>query len=106
MSFLAKPVNELVGVNPNAGQTDPPPRPGTGIPVIAMPPGTTHFPLHMKNRTVVTNLQTDCERSARKLLTSDIRTACFTLFKQVWNNMLKSCDTINETESLHTIQKH
>ena len=38
-SFLAKPVNELVGVNPNAGQTDPPPRPGTGIPVLAMPQG-------------------------------------------------------------------
>lgn len=37
--FKAKPVSELVGVNPNAGQTDPPPKPGTGVPVLAMPQG-------------------------------------------------------------------
>lgn len=42
--ILAKPVNELVGVNPNAAQTDPPPRPGTGrIPIAAMPPGQLCF---------------------------------------------------------------
>ena len=36
---LASPVSDIVGANPNAGQTDPPPPPGQLAPTVSMPQG-------------------------------------------------------------------
>ena len=49
-----------------------------------------------KNAQVVIGLQTSCYKSAHKLSTSSVRTACSQLLQQVWNKLLTSLMTLSD----------
>ena len=55
-----------------------------------------------KNTKVVTNMQTDCNKSIPKLLTSCVRTVCCKLLEQVWNKLLTTRNKLDGTIRLVT----
>ena len=52
---------------------------------------TTHAKTHNKN------LETSCNKSIHKLLTSCVGTACSKFLERVWNKLSTTCSKLNET---------
>ena len=53
--------------------------------------------MHVYKRRDVTNLETNCDKSVHKLLTSCVRTACSKLLEQIWYNLLPTCYQLDGT---------